>query len=109
MSGRLSLEEIEQILEMVEKGVPRNRIAVITGRPVSTIYKLVTEYGMNEGKSKVALRIECEKARWLRQNWNWLPPEEQHVANKTVATKKKKKRKSNFRTPYNFPGKESHY
>jgi len=94
--NKLSDEEVDQIIELVKRGVRTSRIIELTGRSEATIARIRAEYGLTNKLTKLAEQAENEKERWLQRNWRWKAPEDQHIS-----PPHKKKRKSNFRTPYN--------
>ena len=94
MAERLSDEEILYIIQLVEEGKTTREISLITKRSTTTIERMrkKSDYAYRE----VVKNQHDQTARWLRANWHWKTPEKQRI---------RKKRSSNFRTPYHYPGK----
>jgi len=57
-----------------------------------------------------AATADENKLRWLLKNWDWDIPEKKKPEPITPRSIwRSKGKKSDFRTPYRYPGKESHY
>ena len=87
MAKKLSPEEIETIISLINQGWKNKDIAQATGRGENIISKIRHNSGMYEARKEC--NVSCDIAKFLIANWHWKTPV------KTV------KRRSDFRTPYN--------
>lgn len=83
-------EEIEQIKELLSRGIAAKDVAEIVGRSATSIHKIRKAAGFPPGH-ETGEKWESEKYRMLKKYWHWTVP-------------KVEKRKSNFRTPYKQGG-----
>ena len=86
-------EEVVRISQLLAEAKSLREIEKETGRSASAICRIREGLGYpkDEARGRRASREEVEI--WLKQNWNWKRPENQKP--------QVKKRKTDFRTPYN--------
>lgn len=108
--GRLSTEEINNIKSLLKQGKPIWKISIITERSEYSIQNIKKEMMREEQQEEEPEEDPEEKQKepdgnhikgdmkaWLKENWHWKKPKPPV-----------KKRSSNFRTPYRYPGKPLH-
>ena len=105
--GRLSTEEIDNIKILLKQGKPIWKISIITERSEYSIQNIKKEMlreaqepepePEEKQKEPEGNHINGDMKAWLKENWHWKKPKPPV-----------KKRSSNFRTPYHYPGKASH-
>ena len=92
--GPISEAETQKIRRLHEGGMAADMIAFLLHRRVDTVCSII-------GEKKPELDKNDSKQSWLEKNWQWKPPEEQ--VNALVKVKRKRRKKTNFRTPYSYP------
>ena len=107
--GRLSTKEIDSIKSLLKQGIPIWKISIITERSEYSIQNIRKEMlrevqdpepepEPEEKQEKPdGNHIKGDMKAWLKENWHWKKPKPPV-----------KKRASNFRTPYHYPGKPLH-
>lgn len=83
----LTEKETERIIELLKKYKSTKIVADITHRSESKVYEIKRAAGL------VAVTDDRAKREFLEKHWHFKTPKPEP-----------KKRKSNFRTPYQYPG-----
>ena len=89
-------DEVEdRVLRMLEAGFKQWEVSEIMGIAKSTVSRIAIRRGFAQPKK--SWKPSNETMKWLEENW---PPE---IPEHLYKPKQKKRRHTNFRTPYNYP------